>query len=327
VATTDRQGEDAEARSGRVTARDVARAAGVSVAVVSYSFNRPNRVSSVTRERVLATAAALGYTGPDAAGRALRLGRRGAIALVSAEPLERLLADPAAVLVGRGLARVCDRAALAIILGPTSRGAADGAVHVGGGSLDAEPLPTVVVDGPSAPGVPRVTARTREGAAVVAAHLAGLGHRRLAVLARPYDAERLAGAREGWGAAGPVHAYEVTGPSRADGEIAARRALDAGADAVLGLTDRLALGALVAARQMGLVVPGDVSVAGMDDLPYSDAAGLTTVFVPYLPMGELAGDVLLDLLAGTPRTSPPPLPATLAVRSTSGPPRLTRPRS
>jgi DNA-binding LacI/PurR family transcriptional regulator len=313
--------------SGRVTARDVAQAAGVSVAVVSYAFNRPKRVSSVTRERVLATAAALGYTGPDPAGRALRLGRRGAIALVSADPLERLLADPAAVLVGRGLARACDRAGLSLILGPASPGVADAAVHVGPGTPEAGPAPAVVVDGPSPTSVPRVTAQTREGAAAVAAHLAGLGHRHLAVLARPHDAERLDGARDGWGAAGPVRAYEVTGPSRADGEIAARRALDAGADAVLGLTDRLALGALVAARQRGLDVPGDVSVAGIDDLPSSDAAGLTTVFVPYLPMGELAGDVLLDLLAGTPRESPPPLPAILAVRATSGPPRLSRPRS
>jgi DNA-binding LacI/PurR family transcriptional regulator len=47
--------------SGKVpTGRDVARAAGVSIAVVSYAFNRPDRVASATRERVLAAAAALG---------------------------------------------------------------------------------------------------------------------------------------------------------------------------------------------------------------------------------------------------------------------------
>jgi DNA-binding LacI/PurR family transcriptional regulator len=64
------------------TARDVARTAGVSTAVVSYAFNRPDRVASATRERVLAAAAAIGYRGPDHAARALRLGRHGAVALV-----------------------------------------------------------------------------------------------------------------------------------------------------------------------------------------------------------------------------------------------------
>ena len=98
------------------TARDVARAAGVSTAVVSYAFNRPDRVASATRERVLATAAAIGYRGPDPAARALRLGRHGAVALSGRGSGEPLLADRAAALVARGWGAHATAAGVALLL-------------------------------------------------------------------------------------------------------------------------------------------------------------------------------------------------------------------
>ena len=93
--------------------------------------------------------------------------------------------------------------------------------------------------------------------------------------------------------------------------------------AVLGLSDGLALSALSAAHWMGLWVPGDVSVAGLDDLPRSEAAGLTSALVPYRPLGERAGDLLTALLAGgdpgrrppccRPRAQHPPLDGAAAL--------------
>ena len=304
------------------TLRDVARAAGVSIAVVSYAFNRPDRVAVATRERVLAVAAALGYPGPHAAGRALRLGRHGAVALVAAGSVEALLADPASVFVARGLARVCDRAGHALVLAGGPNAAADGAVVLGDGRSWAGSGPAVVVGGPAPEGVPCVRASLGEGAAAVATHLAGLGHARLAVIGPPGTGERLEGAREGWGTAGALVSYEAAGPARADGEVAARVALGARPrpTALLALTDRLAWGALDAARQLGIEVPGELSVAGMDDLTGSQALRLTSVFVPYLPMGELAGGLLFALMAGEPPPPAPPLPTTLVVRRTTGPP-------
>jgi DNA-binding LacI/PurR family transcriptional regulator len=87
----------------------------------------------------------------------------------------------------------------------------------------------------------------------------------------------------------------------------------------MALTDLLATGALDAAAQMGLRVPGDVSVTGIDDLPGSDARGLTTALVPYRPMGELAGGVLVARIAGEPPPPLPALPAPLAIRTSTGP--------
>jgi DNA-binding LacI/PurR family transcriptional regulator len=304
------------------TVRDVARAAGVSIAVVSYAFNRPDRVASATRERVLAAAAAIGYPGPHPAARALRLGRHGAVALVGPSSVEALLADPAAVLVARGLARVCDRAGHALLVAGSPNGAADGTVVLGEARSWAGDGPTVAVGGPAPEGVPCVRACLGAGAAAAARHLAGLGHARLAVIGPPGTGERLEGAREGWGTAGALVSYEAAGPARADGEVAARGALEARPrpTALLALTDRLAWGALDAARRLRLEVPRQISIAGIDDLAGSEAARLTSVFVPYLPMGELAGGLLAALMAGGPPPPAPPLPTTLAVRGTTAPP-------
>jgi len=310
----------------RPTIRDVAQAAGVSVAVVSYAFNRPDRVASATRERVLATAAALGYTGPDPVARALRLGRQGAVALVGGAGAEGLMADAAAVQLTRGLAHTCDRAGLSLMLTGRPSSPVDGIVAFR--TLEVTPGggPVVVVDPPGPTDLPRVSALLEQGAAAAAAHLARLGHRRLAVLAWPGCGDRLAGARRGWGDAGPLHVIMAPGPERLDGEPTGRAALglDPAPTAVLALSDPLAGEALDAAANQGLTVPHDLSVVGMDDLPGSAAVGLSTVFVPYRPMGELAGGLLLALLSAAEPPAAPPLPTELILRRTAARPAVPR---
>lgn len=317
-------GPDHPPRRRRPTVRDVARTAGVSVAVVSYTFNRPERVASATRERVLAAAAAIGYKGPDPAARALRLGRHGAVALIGPKNLEHMFADPGMALIARGVARACDQAGISLVLPGAREPGVDGAVLIGAAAATWRgATPAVVVGDEDArlDGVPLIQADVHGGAAELAAHLAQLGHRNLAVITWPGAATRLAGLRAGWGQTGPVHAYEVSHPLRAHGEAAARAALHSTPrpDALVAVSDQLALGALDALRFAGLQAPEDLSVAGMDDLPGSDRAGLTTVFVPYRPMGDLAGGVLAAALDGHVETAPPPLPTALAVRTSTAP--------
>ena len=55
----------------RMTVKTLAAALGVSPATISNAYNRPDQLSPQLRERILATAAELGYPGPDAAGRIL----------------------------------------------------------------------------------------------------------------------------------------------------------------------------------------------------------------------------------------------------------------
>jgi DNA-binding LacI/PurR family transcriptional regulator len=323
--------------------KDVAELAAVSLWTVSNAFSHPERVTPSTRERVLGAAAALGYAGPDPLARSLASGRTGVIALVAAGAAEPLLADPAAAQVARGLAHACDRAGVSLLL----TGRADGAAVDGWVLLrDAHPAgrlagPVVAVDTPARDGVTPVGADVVGGVAQAARHLADLGHRHLAVLSWPGAGAREDGARAGWGAAGPLEvvvagppsgfrghpagraqAQRAVGPVRSDGVEAARVALGRvpRPTAILALSDAMAVGALEAVRWMGLRVPGDVSVVGVDDLPDSAGLRLTTVFVPYEPMGELAGATLAELMSGGEATTPALLPTALTVRGTTGPP-------
>ena len=79
----------------RVRLRDVAAQAGVSVGSASQAFGRPELVSEEVRERVLAAARTLGYSGPDPAARRLRLGQAGALGVIFSERLRYQFTDPA----------------------------------------------------------------------------------------------------------------------------------------------------------------------------------------------------------------------------------------
>src|SRR5687768_4060018 len=105
--------------SPRVTLRDVAHAAGVSHTTVSNAFARPDQLSPELRERVLATARALGYSGPDPAARSLRTGRHGAYGLVFSEDLPFAFSDAATSTVFRGVAEACRDRRANLLLVPT----------------------------------------------------------------------------------------------------------------------------------------------------------------------------------------------------------------
>src|SRR4029077_11987590 len=134
-----------------------------------------------------------------------------------------------------------------------------------------------------------------------------------------------AGVAEGWPGPTPLRVYGAAAgaawPTHAMGGRPARASLSRGPrpTALLALSDHLAVGALQAASWMGLAVPGGVSVAGLGDLPGSDALGLTAAFVPYRPLGERAGDLLAAGFAKSPAPSLAPLPTALTVRRTTGP--------
>ena len=308
----------------RVTARDVANAAGVSIALVSYAFNRPGRVAPATRERILQTATALGYTGPDPAARALRLGRHGTIAFRGEGTVEDLVGDPAAALVVRGLAKACDRSGRSLVLGGEAApsAAADGTILWRASAPPDAVGQTVTIDalGPSprSSGAIDVGADLGGGVASVCRHLREQGHERLAILSWPGAGIRLSAAVQHW-APNPFQVYEMPAADRGHGEVAARTALaeEERPTAVLGLSDELALGALDAARRIELDVPRKLSICGVDDLPAAGAADLTSVFVPYHPMGDLAGAILVDLIAGEKPPAPQLLPTSLTIRATT----------
>jgi len=207
-------------------------------------------------------------------------------------------------------------------------------------------LPVVVVDGPRVEATTFVGLDDRGGARAVAEHLAELGHRRLAVIvptlvqdgregrvdeqrlckaAYYNDRERLAGVREALEAA-QLSWDEVLIEERAnrqDAGAAAARALlteTPRPTAIIAMSDQLALGAIRSAHELGLAIPGDLSVAGFDDI--AEAAHsqppLTTVRQPLVDKGLLAGERLFELIEGG---EPPDavLPVQLIARDSTGP--------
>jgi DNA-binding LacI/PurR family transcriptional regulator len=182
----------------RVTLQTIAEALGVSRTTVSNAYNRPDQLAPELRERILATAQALGYSGPDPAARRLRSGRREAVGLLLTEELSYAFTDPAAVILLEGIARATADAGLALLLVPQHGRGVGSAVQdavVDAFCIYSMPdghpnvlaalerrLPLVVVDEPRLEGHPYVGIEDRRGTRLAARHLLELGHRRFAVL-------------------------------------------------------------------------------------------------------------------------------------------------
>jgi DNA-binding LacI/PurR family transcriptional regulator len=201
----------------RVTVKTLAAALGVSTATVSNAYNRPDQLSGQLRERILATAAELGYPGPDAAGRTLRIGRAEAVGVLLSERLSYAFSDPFAVEFLTGLSEVVEEGGISIVLMPLSSRAAESAnddsrfdklsahpdsdvTAVRNANIDALAILSVPTDHPAAMvararGIRLVTTDISNdpdsswvaiddfGAGVmVGEHLAALGHRDIAVL-------------------------------------------------------------------------------------------------------------------------------------------------
>src|SRR5258706_286523 len=168
------------------------------------------------------------------------------------------------------------------------------------------------------------------GAAAMVRHLAGLGHRRVALIAGPpgnRDAsERLRGYREAMRSVGEwSKELEIPGNFREEAgyEACARiRGLRPRPSAVFAANDSMAIGLLYACRAAGLRRPEDLAIAGFDDIPIVRfiTPSLTSVRVPIAELGTCAAQRLLDVLGGKPAGRPRKvvLPTTLVVRDSCG---------
>ena len=327
------------------TRDDVARAAGVSVATVSYVLNGgPRPVSEERRRRVLRAVAELEYR-PNAIARSLRARRTRILGFVlpdSANPYFAALAhaiEEAATARGYQviLANAAERPEReAAHIEALLRLQVDGLFWIPADLRRAArvaprpEVPTVQIDRTLDPppgggaGAPRraaafdvVPADNVAGGRLAAGHLLALGHRRLACLAGPaghrHAQARLQGFREALRAAGDG-ASGLTGHGEFDyasGAAVARGwcALPA-AERPTGIVcgnDAMAIGALAALAGAGLRVPQDVSVTGYDDLPQAPytVPPLTTVAQP---VGAVATAAVERLLARVERPATAPRP-------------------
>ena len=318
----------------RVTLQDVARESGFSPSTVSIVLSEAplsRYVAAQTKERIRATAAALGYR-PDVFARSLRSRHSNTIGVLVFD-----ISDPFCVLILRGIEKALhgtrwmpilmdahnERSQFEGYLDLLMERRVEGLIVVAnwlfdeGGLLEKashEPLPTVVVGRDlSEKNIGSVIVDNEEGGYQAIKHLHDLGHRQIAIIRGPEklldSTRRWAGierfAREsGWkldlrrvrqvpGALDPFSGFD--GGVQLTGELLASRLKFT---ALLAFDDLTALGALRALAQAGLNAPRDCSVIGFDDVPLAalSTPGITTIRQPMEAMGAAAAQRVLDAL-------------------------------
>jgi DNA-binding LacI/PurR family transcriptional regulator len=301
--------------SSRVTAAEVARAAGVSRSAVSRAFTPGTSVSPATRQRVEAAAARLGYR-PNALARTLITRRSRIIGVVMAaidNPFHaQLLQCLDAALQRRGLAillRSAQRPELTdeLILHLLSY-QVDGVIVASGlvsssaaKACVAASTPVVMLDRlMRASRASAVGSDNRSGARMAAEHLVAIGRRRIAFMSGTPGVstsdDRAQGFLEGLAVAGlkPV-AIASGGYEYDEGQRAARALLSRAPDGIFCENDLMAMAVLDAARSAGGIrIPEDLAVIGFDNIPAAalPAYALTTVAQDPREMAEVAAELL-----------------------------------
>lgn len=309
----------------RPTLADVAAVARVSPKTVSNVLRGRPFASEATRERVLEAVATVGYR-VNRAGRALAGGGSGRIAIVVpnlhqpyyAENAERLILALAAEGLTSTLRIAADPAAeREAALGDTTADA-DGVIicphHLNAELLEGKAPDRPVVQFGSLPTglLDTVVMAQREGFKAVTRHLLDTGRRRLALVwnatasGRP-EGDRFEGFREAHEEYGiePDPGLMVVGSDwdrRASGYEAMAGLLASGAefDAVMGVNDAVAVGALRALRAQGVRIPDDAALTGFDDTDEAEftVPPLTTVSPEHEAMVDAAVRMMVDRLGG-----------------------------
>jgi len=329
---------------------EVARAAGVSTATVSRALSGRGRLSDATRARVRAAAADLGYV-VSAAASTLASGRAENIGVI-VPLLDRwffatVLDGIAAQLAPRGydmtLYNLTDDPAQRRGLFETSlrRRRVDGLIVLSV-VLSAEerdqlatlPVPVVGLGVPHA-GIPGLRVDDTAVGRRATQHLLDLGHRDIVHLgwSTPAGADdaldiptrRRRGFVEAMVDAGMPAPRVVEADVTVEGAHRRARELLSGGDAptaIFAASDEMAYGVLAAARELGLEVPRDVSVIGVDGHDLGGLFDLTTVEQFPHAQGERAGQAILAALGVDGVTVPAAsLPFDLVVRGSTAPPR------
>jgi len=174
-----------------------------------------------------------------------------------------------------------------------------------------------------------VTGDNTAGGEMATRHLVELGHKRIGMVTGPRKlklfSDRAAGflkvmAEEGL-STDPENVFEI-GFSSADAEKVSHEIFQKGTTAILAGNDLMAAGALRAAKKLGLNVPGQVSIVGMDDLTLATLLDtpLTTVRTDFKKLSSVAVERLVEIIEDRgPRHVQEVLPMELIVRSSTGP--------
>jgi LacI family transcriptional regulator len=329
----------------RATIVDVARATGVSWKTVSRVVNGETSVSQKVRDKVLAAITMLDYV-PHMAARSLAGSRAFTIGILFDNPSPNYTMK-----IQTGAYAACRAHGYHLLIENLESSRDDiadqirailGNVRVDGfiltppitdsvavmDALEASAIPYARIAPVSFPGRSKALAiNDREAAAEIASHFWDLGHRRFGLVGGPVDHGAANTRKAGFldalterGHGGPV--AESYGGFHFEGGISAGRdllSLGEPPTAIFAVNDDSAAGVMSAAAQMGLMVPGDVAVAGFDDswIAQSVWPNLTTIYQPITEMAHAAAELLIDRKASADAPDEIELPYRLVVRGSS----------
>jgi len=184
----------------KLTLKKVAEKLGVSRTTVSNAYNRPDQLSEDLRARIIKEASALGYQGPDPAGRLLRTGKTDTLGMIFYDQTSEVFHDEMAMDLMRGVTRVCEDNGISLLLIPTKttnegntnclRALVDGFLvysafidvsHNAVSAILTRSLPTVGID-QRLSNMPMVGIDDEEGGHLAAKHLVDNGHKDIAII-------------------------------------------------------------------------------------------------------------------------------------------------
>ena len=338
-----------------VSIQDIAEAAGVSHSTVSRALHDSDLIRPEVRQRIRQIAQEMGYT-PNAVAQSLKGQRTNTVGLVITS-----IADPFAGRVVRGIEEVAQANHISLLLSVSHndperemeiietfhRRRVDGVISATAQirgpyveRLAQIKMPTVLINQQAESEADRlhsVDADDYAGARQAVEHLLELGHRKIGYLGVgnriQSNRRRFAGYCDTLSSAGIavdaqwVRIAPTVNNARADdvldGQAMLPELLPTGVTAVFCYNDLIAVGVLMACRELGLRVPEQLSVAGYDDVDIARyvTPPLTTIHQPKLRLGEIAMQMLLDILDGRPVQSKI-LPNELVVRDSTAPPPI-----
>lgn len=315
-----------------VTLREIAERAGVSVSAASMALKDHPRIGRDAKDRIRAIADELGYVA-NAAGRALRARRSGAIAVIVPNTGHHVFGHAYFMHVLTGVTDVANErdAQLVVSTNPEASpdewhgaaayervmrsGSVDGAIVTSAAVTDAgmtrlveAGLPVVLLGRfPDLVDAVSVGVDDRDAARRATEHLIhDHGRRDLVHLSGPLDHQTALDRRDGFldaTASAGVEGRVVEGDfSEETGRRLIREALaDSAFDGLFAANDEMAFGAMTELLAAGRAVPRDVAIIGFDDFGLSRVTtpGIATMHVPAERMARLATERLFDLVSGT----------------------------
>lgn len=312
------------AASLSVTIDDVAKSAGVSIRTVSRVLNDSPKVGGETRETVLEVIKKLGYS-PSSRARALATGRSNLIAVVQDDPNAHVIG-----VLQRGIVEVCSQHGFELVVHPVrfndpdvaldverfaQRSRVDGLIVLPPTSeieaipqrLTALGVPSVGIASVAVSAYPSMlVSNERAASAELGRHLLELGHRRIAMIEGPPHfksaQERKLGFLEALAESGlPIELELREGDYGFDsGRVAAASLLGMKKPptAIFACNDIMAAAVVKIARDVGISIPGELSVAGFDDSDLASmiSPALTTIRRPLRDMARTATEQLLAMI-------------------------------